>query len=87
MFATIWWKTVHAIWGCQLVKDIWWEDKTCRPHSRYQFASFKDLLMAILNFSEPNLADLFAMLGRSIWYKVIMLSDCNKFHYHTQKLF
>ena len=40
-------ETVHAICGCQWVKEIWWEDGFCGPHISDRFASFRDLFFYI----------------------------------------
>ena len=61
--------TVHALWGCQSLKEIWWEEETCRKHLLEKFASFKDLFLGMKRHEIPNLAELFAMLAWSIWNK------------------
>lgn len=40
-------ETVHAICGCQWVKEIWWEDGFCGPHISDRFASFRVLFFYI----------------------------------------
>lgn len=41
-------ETIHAVWGCQWVKEIWWEDGFCRSRISDCFASFKDLFLGFL---------------------------------------
>lgn len=61
--------TVHVLWSCQSLKEIWWEEKTCRKHLLEKFASFRDLFLGMKRHEIPNLAELFAMLAWSIWNK------------------
>lgn len=32
----------HALWGCQGLKEIWWEVEQRRPFLSEQFANFRD---------------------------------------------
>nr|XP_023887877.1 uncharacterized protein LOC112000001 [Quercus suber] len=54
---------IHAIWGCQMVKQVWWELENCREYLNERFASFHDLLQGILAQKNPKLAELFAFDG------------------------
>ena len=60
---------IHAIWGCQMVKQVWWELENCREYLNEKFASFHDLLQGILAQKNPKLAELFGFIGWSIWYE------------------
>lgn len=59
---------IHAIWGCPMVKSIWWEVEKCRPFLVDRFASFRDLFLGILQQKQPRLAELLAYIAWSIWY-------------------
>ena len=60
---------IHAIRGCQMVKQVWWELENCREYLNEKFASFHDLLQGILVQKNPKLAELFAFIGWSIWHE------------------
>ena len=60
---------IHAIWGCQMVKQVWWELENCREYLNDKFASFHDLLQGILVQKNPKLAELFAFIGWSTWHE------------------
>ena len=59
---------IHAIWGCQMIKQVWWELEKCREFLNENFASFRDLLQGILAQKNLNVAELFAFIGWSIWH-------------------
>lgn len=61
--------TVHALWECQRIKYVWWEDKFCQTSLFEHFVDFRDLFVGVLNSNDPELADRFAMVGWSIWCK------------------
>lgn len=63
-------ETVHAICGCQWIKEIWWEDGFCGPHISDRFASFKDLFLGFLKAGDSAIVDRFSMVCWSnIWFK------------------
>lgn len=63
--------SIHAIWRCQIVKQIWWELENCKHFLIEKFANFYDLFQGILaKKKNPNLAELFAYIGWSIWYNL-----------------
>ena len=59
---------LHALWGCQGVKEIWWEMVQCRTFLSDRFASFRDLFQGILLHKSPKFAELFAFIAWSIWF-------------------
>lgn len=59
---------IHAMWGSQMVKSIWWEVEKCRPFLVDRFDSFRDLFHGILLQKQPRLAELFDYIAWSIWY-------------------
>ena len=79
--------TVHAIWGCQRVKEIWWEDGFCKPHISVRFASFKDFFLGFVKAGDSTIVDRLAMVCWGIWlkrnaaprYTLILLQDCMNF--------
>lgn len=60
--------TIHAMRGCQMVKQIWCELERCKHLLIEKFASFRDLFQGILAQKIPNLAKFFAFIRWSIWY-------------------
>ena len=40
--------SIQALWGCQMVKHVWWEMECCRKFLSEKFASFRDLFQGIL---------------------------------------
>ena len=60
--------TVHALWGCQPLKEIWWEEQCFRNQLTSHFVDFRDLWTGVLNYKEHNLAERFAYIAWSIWY-------------------
>ena len=79
--------TVHTIWGCQRVKEIWWEDGFCKPHISVRFASFKDFFLGFVMAEDSTIVDRLAMVCWGIWlkrnaaprYTLIPLQDCMNF--------
>ena len=59
---------IHALWGCQMVKHVWWEMECCKKFLSEKFASFQDLFQGILAQKNQQMAELFAYMGWSIWY-------------------
>ena len=60
---------MHALWGCQVVKETWWEAIQDRNQLWERFQSFRDLLIRIFNFGAPFLAERFAYVAWSLWNK------------------
>ena len=49
------WETedaIHALWDCQVLKEIWWEVEHYRSYLSSHFTSFRDLLTRIFHFHE-----------------------------------
>ena len=61
--------TVHALWGCQVLKEIWWEDASWRNNLYDYFVNFIDLLTGILHYQVPDSVKHCAYIARSIWNK------------------
>nr|POE83317.1 hypothetical protein CFP56_39883 [Quercus suber] len=61
--------SVHALWGCQALKEVWWEEEILRNHLSMRFVDFRDLWIGITNLDAPNLAEQFAFAAWSIWNK------------------
>ena len=61
--------SVHALWGCQVVKETWWEAIQDRNQLWERFQSFRDLLIRIFNIGAPFLAERFAYVAWSLWNK------------------
>ena len=57
--------SLHALWGCQTVKHIWWELNCCRNFLSERFVSFRDLFQGQNN---QHMAELFAYMGWSLWF-------------------
>ena len=51
------------------IKYVWWEDKFCQTSLFEHFVDFRDLFVGVLNSNNPELADRFAIVGWSIWFK------------------
>lgn len=60
--------SAHALWGCQLLKEIWWEIVACRGFLLEWFANFKDWFHGILLLKESNLPKTVAYIAWIIWY-------------------
>lgn len=60
---------IHALWECQVTKEIWWEVELCQSNIFNRFTCFRDLLTGIFQFQEPNLAEVFTYVAWSIWTK------------------
>ena len=60
---------IHVLWDCYVVKEIWWKEDLCKPHLLKRFVSFQDLFLGILKAQDPHLAERFAYISWSIWYK------------------
>ena len=61
--------TIHALWECQVLKEIWWEIDICRSNLLTRFTCFRDLLTGIFQVQEPNQAEKFAYVAWGIWTK------------------
>uniref|UniRef100_A0A7N2N3A5 Reverse transcriptase zinc-binding domain-containing protein n=1 Tax=Quercus lobata TaxID=97700 RepID=A0A7N2N3A5_QUELO len=61
--------TIHALWDCFVLKEIWWEMDICRSNLSTRFTCFRDILTGILNSQEPNQAEVFASVAWEIWRK------------------
>lgn len=51
---------IHALWGCQVLKEVWWEEPCLRNQLAVQFVEFRDLWIGI--------AERFAYVACSIWH-------------------
>ena len=60
---------IHALWDCYGVKEIWWKEEVCKPFLIERFVNFQDLFLGILKAHDPYLAERFAFIAWSIWYK------------------
>ena len=60
--------SAHALWGCQLLKEIWWEIVACRGFLSEQFANFRDFFYGILLLKVSNLPETVAYIAWSIWF-------------------
>ena len=60
--------SLHALWGCQTVKHIWWEFECCRTFLSERFVSFRDLFQGILAQKNQHMVELFAYMGWSLWF-------------------
>lgn len=61
--------TIHVLWECQVIREIWWEVEQCRNNLSTRFTCFSDLLTGIFQYHEPNLAELFAFITW-LWTKM-----------------
>ena len=61
--------TIHALWDCLVLKEIWWEMDICKSNLSTRFTYFRDLLTGILNSQEPNQVEVFASVAWEIWRK------------------
>ena len=61
--------TIHALWECLVLKEIWWEVELCQSNLSSHFTCFRDLLTGIFQSQEPNLAEAFAYVAWVIWTK------------------
>ena len=59
---------MHALWGCQLLKEIWWGVETCRSFLLKKFANFRDFFHEILLLNGNNLAELVTYIAWSICF-------------------
>ena len=60
--------SAHALWGCQLLKEIWWEIMACRGFLSERFANFRDWFHCILLLKESNLPETMAYIAWCIWF-------------------
>ena len=59
---------IHALWGCQVIKEVWWEELCFRNQLAMQFVDFRDLWIGIARSNEHLLAERFAYVAWSIWH-------------------
>ena len=59
--------SVHALWGCILFKEIWWEVEACRVFLTERFVNFGDWFQGILLLKETNLPETVAYIAWRIW--------------------
>ena len=67
--------TIHALWECLVLKEIWWEIDICRSNLFNRFTCFRDLLTGIFRVQEPNCAEIFAYVAWGIWTKSSRLGN------------
>ena len=60
--------SVHALWGCRMLKEIWWEVEPCRMFFSERFANFRDLFEGVMFLKSHNLAEKVAFIVWSIWF-------------------
>ena len=60
--------SIHALWGCQTVKHIWWELECCKNFLSERFVSFRDLFQGILAQKNQHMVELFAYMRWSLWF-------------------
>ncbi|KAK9988494.1 hypothetical protein SO802_028733 [Lithocarpus litseifolius] len=49
--------TKKNLLGCQVLKEVWWEEEILRNQLSMRFVDFRDLWIGITNLEEPNLAE------------------------------
>ena len=59
---------IHALWGCQVLKEVWWEEPCLRNQLAMQFVDFRDLWLGITSNNDHSLAERFAYVSWSIWH-------------------
>ena len=59
---------IHSLWGCPVLKEIWWEESCLRPQLYTQFVDFRDLWLGVTNIEDQHLAERFAFVAWSIWH-------------------
>ena len=59
---------IHALWGCQVLKEVWWEEPYLRNQLAAQFVDFRDLWLGITINNDHSLAERFAYVLWSIWH-------------------
>ena len=59
---------IHLLWGCQVLKEVWWEEPCLRNQLAMQFVDFRDLWIGIANNNERFLVELFANVAWIIWH-------------------
>ena len=59
---------IHALWGCQVLKEVWWEEPYLRNQLAAQFVDFRDLWLGIISNNDHSLAERFAYVSWSIWH-------------------
>ena len=60
--------TVHALWGCQMLKELWWEVEPCRSFLSERFVNFRDLFEGVMLRNSHNIAETVAFIAWSIWF-------------------
>ena len=59
---------LHVLWGCQVLKEVWWEEPCLRNQLAVQFVDFRDLWIGIISNNDHFLAERFAYVTWSIWH-------------------
>ena len=59
---------IHSLWGCQVLKEVWWEEPCLRNQLAMLFVDFRDLWIGIANNNERFLAERFANVAWIIWH-------------------
>ena len=59
---------IHSLWGCPVLKEIWWEEPCLRQQLYTQFVDFRDLCLGVTNIEDQHLAERFAFVAWSIWH-------------------
>ena len=57
---------IHSLWGCPVLKEIWWEEPCLRQQLYTQFVDFRDLCLGVTNIEDQHLAERFAFVAWSI---------------------
>ena len=60
--------TVHALWGCQKLKELWWNVEQCRSFLTERFVNFRDLFEGVMLLDSHNIAEIMAFIAWSIWF-------------------
>ena len=61
--------TIYALWACQVLKEVWWNEHYLRNQLSTRYVDFRDLWTVIINSEVPKLAERFAYVTWSIWHK------------------
>ena len=60
--------TIHALWDCIEVKNVWWKLVRCRPFLTEKLVCCRDLCQGILALKSPHLVETFAYIAYGIWH-------------------
>lgn len=61
--------TIYALWVCQVLKEVWWNEHYLRNQLSTRYVDFRDLWTGIINSEVSKLAERFAYVAWSIWHK------------------